>query len=319
MKILYFGSDYFGIPSLEKILEKHEIKGIVTSPDKPAGRGMKICPNTVKKWAVNNNLWVYQPEKLDKPFIELLKTLEIDVLILISYGKKIPREIIEIPSKGATNVHPSLLPKYRGAAPIEWALINGEKETGVTIIKMSNRIDEGDILSVRKITIEDKDDIFTMKKKLSFLSAEMVVEVLDSIEKNRLKSTPQTGISSYARKLSKKDGLIDWNLSSERINNLIKGVKEWPGAYTFIQTAGGSKKYLKIFSAEKAYGDTADKKPGEIINLTEDAIEVACGTGSLLIYEVQVEGKKKNRASEFIRGYRIKTGTIFSNSCNSNG
>ncbi|HNS33281.1 MAG TPA: methionyl-tRNA formyltransferase [bacterium] len=311
MKILYFGCDDFGIPSLEKISEKHEIVGIVTAPDKPGGRGMKICSNIVKEWALKNNVNVHQPAKLDSIFIHFLKSLRIDLILLISYGKKLPQETIEMPTLASINVHPSLLPKYRGAAPMEWALINGEKETGITVIKMTGRIDEGNILASRKVDISEKDDIFSIKEKLSLVSAEIIDRVIDDIDEKGLHEYPQKGVPCYTRKLTKDDGLIDWNLPSYRINNLIRGMKEWPGAYTFLQTPRGGK-CLKIFSAERTCQNGSPGKPGEILNIGRDSIEVACGTGSLSITEVQVEGKRRNRVSEFIKGYRILPGAFFS-------
>ncbi|MCK9265975.1 methionyl-tRNA formyltransferase [bacterium] len=311
MNILYFGCDNFGTPTLEKLHISHNLIGVVTAPDKKSGRGMKLCSNHAKQWAAKKGVTIYQPENLDTQFVEFIKTLDIDLILLISYGKKLPREIIEIPKISSINAHPSLLPKYRGAAPIEWALINGEEKTGVTIITMTPKIDRGGVLAQKEVVIEDEDDIFSMKDKLSYFSAEMVLKVIKKISISGLTPLPQSGKPSYARRLTKKDGLIDWQLPSYKINNLIRGIKEWPGAFTFMQVKD-CKRYVKIFSAENIGQQSSQGKPGEIISIENNFIEVACGVGSIRIKELQVEGKKRNKAYEFVCGYRVSPGFIFS-------
>ena len=311
MKILYFGCDSFGIPSLGKLSASHEITAVVTSPDKPAGRGMKVCSGIVKKWARSAGVKVLQPEKLDGKFAEVLKPMEIDLILLVSYGKKLPASILGIPSFAPINVHPSLLPAYRGAAPMEWALINGEKETGITVITMSREIDKGCILASERTPIGENDDIFELKERLAAISARLLPRVIREIGEGRAKAVPQEGRPSYTRKLTRKDGLIDWQKSCEGIHNLIRGVKEWPGAYTFLPDHAGSR-CLKIFSSEKNRLDGRCGNPGEIISVSDRTLEVSCGHGSIFIKEVQVEGKKKIMAGDFARGYRIKAGMVFS-------
>lgn len=308
MRIIFFGSDEFGIPCLEELKRNYKIVGIVTSPDKPKGRGMKLSPTPVKEWAIRNNIDVYQPSKLEGEFCEFLKGKEIDLLILISYGKILPKEILKIPKFAPLNLHPSLLPKYRGAAPIEWALINGEKETGITVIKMDEKIDEGEIVVQRKVEIKRTDDIFTLKKRLMEISPSVLLEGISAIKEGK-PTKPQKGTPSFARKLKKEDGLIKWEKSAEEIYNLVRGIAEWPTAYTFLPTKKG-KKYLRIFSVEVSEGKG---KPGEVINTGKDFIEVACGKGSIKLKRVQMEGKKILDVEEFLRGTRIEKGTILGN------
>jgi methionyl-tRNA formyltransferase len=307
MKIIYFGSDEFGIPSLEELKKRDVLLGTVTAPDRPKGRGLKTSCTAVKKWAIQNNIPVHQPETLsDKMFIDTLKVLEPELIILISYGKILPPPVIRIPSVAAINLHPSLLPKYRGAAPMEWTLINGEKETGITVITIKDKIDTGNIIMQKKVVIDETDDIFSLKKRLSETSSGVLIESIEEIKRG-IRPAPQRGNPSYARKLTKEDGLIRWEKTASEIHNLIRGTKEWPGAYTYING-----RYLKIFHSIPGmeWGEKG-AKTGEVIKTDRDSIYVACGEGILQIDEVQMEGKKRMPVSEFLKGYRIKTGDRF--------
>jgi len=308
MRIIFFGSDEFGIPCLEEIKKFYELVGVVTSPDKPKGRGMKISSTPVKEWAICNNVNVYQPVRLNKEFCRFLKEKEIDFLILISYGKILPGKILQIPKFAPLNLHPSLLPKYRGAAPIEWALINGEKETGVTLIKMNEKMDEGEIVVQRKVEIKKTDNIFTLKKRLMEISPSVLLEGISAIKEGKA-TTPQKGTPSFAPKLKKEDGLINWGKSAEEIYNLVRGIAEWPTAYTFLPTKKG-KKYLKIFAVEISQGEG---KPGEVIDVGKDFIEVACGEKSIRLKKVQLEGKKILNVEEFLRGTPVEKGIVLGN------
>lgn len=306
MKIVYFGSDDFGIPSLEALKEKYTLVGVVTAPDKPAGRGMKIAFTPVKKWALANNIPVYQPQYIsDTNFIDLLKSISPELIVLISYGKILPKTIINIPSLEAINVHPSLLPKYRGAAPIEWALINGDEETGITVITIREKVDAGEIIRQQRVPVEREDDIFSLKKRLSEIAPLLLIESIEDIKRGVIPE-PQKGTPTYARRLKKEDGLIRWDKTAWQIYNLVRGVKEWPGAYTYF---GG--KYIKIYNAFPL-DEESNKKPGEIIKVDRHFIYVACGKGTLRIEEVQMEGKKKMPVSEFLHGHPVKEGDIFS-------
>lgn len=304
MKIVFFGNDNFGIPCLITLKRKYEISCVITAPDRPKGRGLKVSPTPVKEWAVTNGIDVYQPEIFDEDFILKLKKIEPDFIILISYGKILPPSILNIPKITSINVHPSLLPKYRGPAPIEWALINGEKETGITIIKMDEKIDTGEIILQEKVEILPSDNAFTLKNKLSYLAQEVLVKGIEIYLKER-KTYPQIGEVSYAPKLKKEDGLIKWEKDAEKIYNLIRGVIVWPGAYTYIEFPTG-KKLLKIYKAEIGEIDGNFGKPGEIIKIEKDYIEVACGKGTIKIKELQIEGRNRMNVSQFLCGYQEK-------------
>jgi len=309
MKILFFGSDELGIPCLDEIKENFNLIGVITVSDKPQGRGLKISSTPVKEWALKNSIPVYQPDKIDNDFVNFLKGIEPELIVLISYGEILPASVINIPSAGAINLHPSLLPKYRGAAPLEWTLINGEKETGISIIKMNEKIDTGEIILQKKIPIDENDDAFTLKKKIMEISPEILVSTISQL-KNGGELSPQTGKPSYAPKLKKENGLIIWHKSCITIYNLVRGVAEWPGAYTFLDTPKGVK-YLKIWKVKPGKREEKYGKPGEIIKIGHNFIEVACGEGSIKITKLQIEGKKILPAEEFIKGVKIPVGTIF--------
>ncbi|MCM8760347.1 MAG: methionyl-tRNA formyltransferase [Candidatus Omnitrophica bacterium] len=306
MKIIYFGSDAFGIPSLEELRKKYNLICVVTSPDRPSGRGMKISPTPVKIWATKNNIPLYQPEDIsDRNFIETLKEISPELIVLISYGKILPQAVINIPSLGAINVHPSLLPKYRGAAPMEWALINGEKETGISIITIKDKVDTGEIIKQKQVPIGDTDDIFTLKKRLSEIAPPILVESIEDI-RNGVQPKPQEGTPGYARRLKKEDGLIRWRKGAIDIYNLIRGIKEWPGAYTYLNG-----NYIKIYTAFPI-SDKKTGRPGEVVNIDHSYIYVACGKGTIKIKELQMEGKRRMSVSEFLNGHSLKAGDIFS-------
>lgn len=306
MKIIYFGSDTFGIPSLERLKRKHSLMCVVTAPDRPSGRGMKISATPVKTWALENRIPVHQPENIaDANFIETLNNLSPDLIILISYGKILSKAIINLPSLKAINVHPSLLPKYRGAAPIEWALINGEQETGITVITIKNKVDTGDIIKQKKVIVNENDDIRSLKQRLSKLAPSLLIESIKDVEKG-IQPLPQQGTPTYARRLQKKDGLIKWSQSAIEIYNLVRGLKEWPGTYTFLNG-----KYIKIYGAYPAQEDS-NQTPGEVVNLDKSYLYVACGKGILKINKIQMEGKKLMSISEFLRGHPIEKGSTFS-------
>ena len=302
MRIIFFGSDIFGIPCLEILKRNFQIIGVVTASDKPKGRGLKIQPTPIKEWAQMNGIDVFQPEIFDDNFLKKIEKLSPDLIVLISYGKILPSLLINIPKIASINVHPSLLPKYRGPAPIEWALINGETKTGITIIKMDEKIDTGEIIIQKEVEILPSDNAFTLKNKLSQIASDVLIEAIEIIKKNG-KTYPQKGTPSYARKLKKEDGLIKWENSSEKINNLVRGVIIWPTAYTYIIT-NSTKKLIKIYKTEIGEKEGNFRSPGEIIRIENDYIEVACGKGTLRIKELQLEGRNRMNVSQFLCGYR---------------
>lgn len=302
MKIVYWGSSAFGIPCLDKIRQFYDIVAVVTSPDKPKGRHLKILPGPIKVWAEKNCIKVFQPEKLTEntELYNALKNLNPDLFVVISYGKIIPARYLEIPKLGPLNVHPSLLPKFRGSAPMEWALVNGEKETGVTVILMDASIDTGKILSQKAIKIDEDDDIFTLREKLSCLSFEVLQDAINRIASG-FKGEEQKGIASYAPKLKKKDGRINWNESAISIHNKVRGLADWPGAYTFLISPKG-KRLLKIKKSRVETEIEVSNKPGIFVSL-EKRILVACGKGILEILQLQEEGKKQQTSLEYLNGH----------------
>lgn len=302
MKIIFWCSSEFGIPLVEKIKENFQLAAIVTAIDKPQGRHLKILPGPVKLWAQKNNTMVFQPKKLsgNQEFYTELKKLEPDLFVVLSYGRIIPQEYLEIPHIAPVNIHPSLLPGYRGPAPMEWSLVNGEKEAGITVIIMDKNIDTGRILSQIKVEIDKKDDIFSLREKLSGLLFDCLKDAIEKLSKG-YRGEEQKGTVSYAPKLKKDDGKINWKESAVSIHNKIRGLVDWPGAYTFLVSTKG-KKLLKIkkSSVEKEYGKYAE--PGTFIDLT-GKILVACGSGILKIEKLQEEGKKVQGAIEYINGH----------------
>ncbi|MCM8811071.1 MAG: methionyl-tRNA formyltransferase [Candidatus Omnitrophica bacterium] len=302
MKIIFFGSDNFGIPSLEILKKNFQLVSVVTSPDKPKGRGLKISPTPVKEWSMTNGIDVFQPERFEDSFIDKIEKISPDLIVLISYGKILPSSILTIPKIASINVHPSLLPKYRGPAPVEWALINGETKTGITIIKMDENIDTGNIILQKEVEILPLDNAFTLKNRLSILAADVLYKAIEIIKQDG-KTYPQEGEASYARKLKKQDGLIKWQNPAEKIHNLVRGVIIWPTAYTYL-SINSTKKLVKIYKTEIGQREGKFGKEGEIIKIEKDYIEVACGEGTITIKELQLEGKKRMTVSQFLCGYR---------------
>ncbi len=302
MRIIFFGSDIFGLPSLEILKKNYEVIGVVTASDKPKGRGLKISSTPIKEWALMNGIDIFQPEILDDKFFKKIEKLSPDLIVLISYGKILPSSVLNLPKIASINVHPSLLPKYRGPAPIEWALINGETKTGITVIKMDEKIDTGEIIIQKEVEILPFENAFNLKNKLSYLAPEILIESIKILEKGG-PTYPQKGEISYAPKLKKEDGLINWSKEVEKIHNLIRGVVIWPTAYTFIPI-NSIKKLVKIYKTEIGEREGNFGNPGEVIKIENEFIEVACGKGTLKIKELQIEGRNRMNVSQFLCGYR---------------
>ncbi|MEN2994419.1 MAG: methionyl-tRNA formyltransferase [Thermodesulfovibrio sp.] len=299
--IVFFGTPEFAVPSLKALISKGEnIILVVTQPDKPKDRGKIIQPSEIKKVAMNYRLPLIQPEKIkDEDFIKSLKSLNPEFFIVVAYGKILPKEILEIPHKGCINLHASLLPKYRGAAPIQWALIKGEKITGVTTILMDEGIDTGPILLQKEVLIEDEDNAESLSKKLSIIGAELVIETIDKMRKGSIIPKPQIGEPTYAPQLKKEDGKINWNESAIKIFNLVRGTYPWPGAYSFLKD-----ERVKIIKTEVLKGNAS---PGLIIK-AKDELVVGTADGLIKILLIQPEGKRVMTAKEFISGRRINEG-----------
>ncbi len=297
MKIIYFGTPDFAIPPLEKLLNsRHEVLAVVTAPDKERGRGRKVSFTPVKEFAIENGIPVLQPEKLkDENFISELKKLNADIFVVVAF-RILPEEVYTLP-RYAFNLHASLLPKYRGAAPIQWALINGEKETGVTTFLLEKKVDTGNIILQKKIAIDDEDDFGALHDKLSLLGSQAVLETVEILEKGNFEPLPQNDDeATKAPKITKEIAKINWVEDAERIVNLIRGLSPFPAA--FFEKDG---KIYKIYKAKKS-----DEKllPGEI-KQTKKELFIGAKNGSVQILEIRPEGRKRMTAEEFLRGYSL--------------
>lgn len=284
---------------------RHQISCVVTQPDRKRGRGQKVSPPPVKVFASRRRLPIYQSENIrDVEFLKKLKALDPHLLVVVAYGRILRPDILNIPRIYTINLHPSLLPKYRGPAPINWAIIRGEKETGVTIFRVDEHMDSGDILAQQKVGIEVEDTAVTLADKLAMIGADLLMETLDLIEGDKAILTPQTEAeATFAPLLKKEDGHIDWARSSREIHNFVRGMNPWPSAFTHL---GG--KVLKVWRTRLVTG-RARGAPGEVIGIKEDeGILVATGKGQILITELQLEGKKRMQAGQFLLGHKVQIG-----------
>ncbi|QER41930.1 methionyl-tRNA formyltransferase [Thermodesulfobacterium sp. TA1] len=305
-RIVYFGSPEFAIHPLEGLYEKEKVLAVVTQPDKPQGRGLKTLPCAVKSWALGKGLYVLDPPKIkgNEEFLKALKDLSPELIVVCAYGKILPKEVLEVPKFGCWNIHASLLPKYRGASPINWAILEGEKETGITIMLMDEGLDTGPILLQKKIPINPEDNALTLSQKLSQLGKEAILEAIELHKKGLLKPTPQPdeGVS-YAPLLKKEDGFFTFEDPAWLIERKVKAFIPWPTAYTYIQG--------KIFKVYQAKAQPSEKEiPGKILRINQEGLLVATSEGAILLIEVQPEGKKKMSGFEFACGRRFKPGDL---------
>lgn len=310
LRLVFMGTPDFAVPSLKALIgSRDDVVAVVTQPDRPKGRGRTLTPPPVKELAEKHKIEVIQPPRAkEEGFIQRLKELNPDLIVVIAYGHILPKSILDIPSLGCINVHASLLPKYRGASPINWAIIEGEVETGVTTMLMDEGLDTGDILLTEKIEIDKDDNYEKLRKKLSCLGAEVLLKTIESMEKGDLKPVPQIDSNaSYASLLKKEDGLINWNSEAERINNIIRGLNPWPG--TFTNWRG---KRLKILSGRILTNSVKDV-PGTVIRKDPNGIEVATAKGVFLITKLQPENKRVMEVRDFLKGYDIKEGEVLTN------
>ena len=308
MKIIFMGTPDFSVGTLEALVEAgHEVVLAVTQPDKPKGRGKEMQFTPVKECALAHNIPVYQPKKIREPeCIEELKKYQADVCVVVAFGQILPKEILEMTPYGCINVHASLLPKYRGAAPIQWAVINGEKVSGVTTMQMDEGLDTGDMLEKVEITLDKKETGGSLFDKLSAKGATLCVHTLAELEKGTI--TPQKqgeSTTEYAKMLNKKSGEIDWTKTAVEIERLIRGLNPWPSAYTFLNG-----KTLKVWKC-KVSTEKTDAVPGTIFLADKEGIHTACGEGVLILTEIQLEGKKRMETEAFLRGYHIENGIVF--------
>ncbi len=309
MKIIFFGSDDFAARHLKALCNSpHEILACVTQPARARGRHWKVTPTIVRDLALQNKIPVFEPETLKDPAIlKALKDLNAELFAVVAYGHKLPEEIIGIPKLFCINVHGSLLPKYRGAAPINWAIINGEKESGATIFKINKDFDSGEIISQRSIPIEESDTSVTLRSKVCQLGVELLLETLSSIEKEKYSLTKQdSSKATLAPKLTKELGAIDWKKNAVGIHNLVRGLLPWPTAYT--QFKG---KMLKVLETEMSRETTA-QKPGEVLEITGQGFWVSAGHGKVHVKRVHLESSRPMEAKSFVRGHKITIGFQFS-------
>jgi len=308
MRGIYFGSDEFSQNILERIIKRNILKivRVVSTPDKPQKRGLKILSTPVKKAAQNCGIEVFTPFSLDEKIYTELKKENPDLIIVVGYGKILPSYFLTLPRIISIGIHPSLLPYYRGAAPIQRVLLEGERYTGVSIFKLDEKIDCGPLIVQKKIAIEREDDYFSLFSKLVNLAIEGLEEAIHLIKEDKLLFFPQKGKVSYAPKIKKEEAKIDWNLSAEKIYNLIRALKKWPGGYTFYKG-----RRIKIIEAE-IISQESKGVPSQIVNWEKEGIDVATGRGILRIRKIQPEGKRVMEAFEFVCGYRVKKGDSFS-------
>ncbi|MEW6041848.1 MAG: methionyl-tRNA formyltransferase [Elusimicrobiota bacterium] len=318
MKIIFYGTGNVSLKFLEYLHKNEEVVAVVTSYPRPSGRGLKVVPTPVADFARESEIRLFIPEKLTVR--EIFDGLMPDLGVVVAYGKILPKSIIDYPPGGTINVHFSLLPKYRGAAPIQWALIRGEKKTGVTVFYLDEGIDTGKIIIQEETEITDEDNSDSLQEKLIEQGIKLLGKALGEIEKcsGRCKSTKQEGEPSYAPPLKKTDGLIDWDRTSAEINNLVKGTHPWPGAYSFLKTKE-KKIYLIITKAiplevcpgEKEHCLT-DMSPGDITGFEKGlGFVVKCKKGFLLVKRLKPEGKKEMSCWDFIQGARVSRGDSF--------
>ena len=302
------GTPRFALPSLQILIDRSEhIVAVVTQPDRPAGRGQHIAQPPIKELALKHHLPVLQPVKVrDVQFIAQIKELSPDLIVVVAFGQILPRALLDIPPYGCVNVHASLLPFYRGAAPINWVLINGETETGVTIMLLDEGMDTGDMLRQEKLSIMPTDTVATLHDRLAQSGARLLGEALDQRGSAGWTRLPQDHTkATYAPPLKKEGGLILWQKSAREINNQIRGMNPWPGCFTYFNG-----KLLKVFAAE--IGDQEAKgTPGSIIEISESGITMATGTGALILKEILLEGKKRMPVEEFVKGKAVKCGDMF--------
>ena len=312
MKIVFMGTPDFAKESLEAIYNAgHEILGVVTNPDRPKGRGMKLVAAPVKEYAVSKNLNIYQPEKVRKnvEFIEEIKKLKPDVMCVVAYGKILPKELLDIPTLGCINVHGSLLPKYRGAAPIQWAVINGDKTTGITTMYMDVGMDTGDMILSKEVEIGDDETTGELWERLSKLGAELLVETLDKIEKGTAPRIPQGEDFTMAPMLDKEMSKIDWkNKTALEIKNLVRGLNPIMGTYSFLN--GKKIKFWKV--DVESLKNKENIENGTVIKSdSKDGLYIKAKDGIIKVIEIQGENSKKMNIQDFLRGNHIEVGEKF--------
>lgn len=309
MRIVFMGTPDFSVPTLEALISsRHEVVGVVTQPDKPKGRGNAIQMSPVKECALQHEIPVYQPVRArEESFVEQMRVLKPDVMVVIAFGQILSQELLDLPKFGCVNIHASLLPKYRGASPIQWAVINGDEETGITTMQMAAGMDTGDILETAVIKLDKKETGGSLFDRLSLMGGDLILSTLDKLEAGTIQAVPQDDEqATYVKKIPKSMGEIDWTMSAVAIERLVRGLNPWPSAYTHWNG-----KMLKIWEAE-VLPQSADAKkgePAEVFEADHDTFTIQTGDGVLKICSLQLEGKKRMDVASFLRGYPVEVGS----------
>lgn len=310
MRILFMGTPDISVPTLEALIEsEHQVVGVVSQPDRPKGRGKLLQHTPVKELALKHELAIFQPNRVkDEGFIEQIQALNVDLAVVIAFGQILPKDFLDLPKYGCINIHASLLPKYRGAGPIQRAVINGDPVTGITTMMMDVGMDTGDMLLKEEVPLDEKETGGSLFDKLSLLGGPLVLKTIKKLEEGTLDRIPQNNDeATYAPMLDKKLGNIDWKNSAVTIERLIRGLNPWPSAYTFLDG-----KMLKLWASDVVNLETEAVSPGTVVEVTSKGFVVACGHQGLLISSLQLQGKKRMAASDFLRGYSVEVGTVLS-------
>lgn len=304
MRVVFMGTPEFAVPTLEALLEVHEVVGVFTQPDKPKGRGKAMAFPPVKEKALEHNIPVYQPVKVrEKSVVEEIRKMNPDAIVVVAFGQILPESILNIPKYGCINVHASLLPKYRGAAPMQWSIIDGEEETGITTMYMAKGLDTGDMILKEVVKLDPKETGETLHDKLSVLGGPLIIETLKQLEAGTAPRTPQDdSLSCYASMLTKELGCIDWNKDAASIERLIRGLNSWPSAYTLWNG-----KTMKIWDSDVvAYAGSEEN--GTVVAKDKHSFTVKCGENALKILELQLQGKKRMNTQAFLVGNQMEIG-----------
>ena len=307
-RALFFGTPDFAVPALQALHEIATVTLVITQPDRPKGRGMKLAPPPVKQLATELGIPVVQPTKVRTPdFAASLREQNADVALVIAYGRILPKAVLEAPRLGCVNVHASLLPTLRGAAPIQWSIVRGDTESGVCLMQMDEGLDTGAVLTCERLPIGPDETAAELSLRLSALGAQLVREQIPRFCAGELSATPQDNArATLAPLLSKDDGAIDWSRPARELHNLARGFSPWPGAFTWLS---GTR--LKLLSTQVSDEHTPHSTPGQLLKISRDGIDVACGQGSLRLLELQLEGAKRLRAADFSTGQRLEVGQRF--------
>jgi methionyl-tRNA formyltransferase len=303
-RIIFMGTPDFACPTLQKLVERREdVIAVVTQPDRPKGRGHKLMPPPVKVLAEKHGIPVYQPLKVRNPeFVEVIRNLQPDIIVVVAFGQILPKTLLDIPAHSCINVHASLLPRYRGAAPLNWCIINGETETGVTTMLMDAGLDTGNMLLVEKTSLDENEEITSLHDRMATMGADLLAETLNRLTQGGIIPQAQNDDDScYAKMLKKEDGIINWNSDARSIHNQVRGLAVWPVACTTIDG-----QVMKIFRTRVGDGSG---EPGVVLQAAKGTFEVACRGGSIILLELQLAGKKRLDCSSFLAGYPVPVGS----------